>query len=200
MTPLCHLDTSSTNHLVTCARRHTAEQQKLKQKRYRSLKFRIIYLNIYTMWIGNTKTEVQISYFLEIAVTIQKTSTHIQTLSSIHCQVDMSENFDVLLTVHLSIFISVINQLYAQNFCFTISFISCLYMFRAPCAHHQEVKIALHSLWYHHTYRCNKLVNYWDKCLKMYPNESCEVFFCPLDAEIWHILIIFMLSINHLDT
>jgi len=24
-------------------------------------------------------------------------------------------------------------------------------MFRALCAHHQEVKIALHSLWYHHT-------------------------------------------------
>jgi len=30
-------------------------------------------------------------------------------------------NFDVLLTVRLSIFISVINQLDAQNFCFTIS-------------------------------------------------------------------------------
>ena len=30
-------------------------------------------------------------------------------------------NFDVLLTVHLSIFISVINQLDAQNVCFTIS-------------------------------------------------------------------------------
>jgi len=29
--------------------------------------------------------------------------------------------FDVLLTAHLSIFISVINQLDAQNFCFTIS-------------------------------------------------------------------------------
>jgi len=29
--------------------------------------------------------------------------------------------FDVLLTVHLSLFISVINQLDAQNFCFTIS-------------------------------------------------------------------------------
>ena len=27
-------------------------------------------------------------------------------------------------------------------------------MFRAPCAHHQqEVKIALHSLWYYQTYR-----------------------------------------------
>jgi len=32
-------------------------------------------------------------------------------------------------------------------------FISRLYMFRAPCAHHQEVKIVLYSLWYHHTYR-----------------------------------------------
>ena len=31
------------------------------------------------------------------------------------------ENFDVMLTVHLSIFISVVNQLDAQNFCFTIS-------------------------------------------------------------------------------
>ena len=26
-----------------------------------------------------------------------------------------------------------------------------MYMFRALCAHHQGVKIALHSLWYHHT-------------------------------------------------
>ena len=25
----------------------------------------------------------------------------------------------------------------------------------STCAHHQEVKIALHSLWYHHTYRCD---------------------------------------------
>ena len=57
-----------------------------------------------------------------------------------------------LLTVHLSKFISVINQLDAPNFCFKINFISCLYMFRALCAHHQEVKITLHSLWYHHTY------------------------------------------------
>jgi len=32
-------------------------------------------------------------------------------------------------------------------------FISCLYMFRAPCAHRQEVKILLYSLWYHHTYK-----------------------------------------------
>ena len=25
----------------------------------------------------------------------------------------------------------------------------------STCAHHQEVKIALHSLWYHYTYRCD---------------------------------------------
>jgi len=25
----------------------------------------------------------------------------------------------------------------------------------STCAQHQEVKIALHSLWYHHTYRCD---------------------------------------------
>jgi hypothetical protein len=25
----------------------------------------------------------------------------------------------------------------------------------STCAHHQEVKTALYSLWYHHTYRCD---------------------------------------------
>jgi hypothetical protein len=38
--------------------------------------------------------------------------------------------FDVLLTVHFSIFILVINQLDAQNLFFN-KFISCLYIFRA---------------------------------------------------------------------
>ena len=45
--------------------------------------------------------------------------------------------------VYISIFISVINQLDAQNL-FYITFIWCLYMFRAPCAHRQEVKIVLY--------------------------------------------------------
>jgi len=56
-------------------------------------------------------------------------------------------NFDVSLTVHLSIFISVINQLDAQNFCFTISSFMPLHV-SSTCDHHEEVKIALHSLWY----------------------------------------------------
>ena len=64
----------------------------------------------------------------------------------------MTKDFDVFLTVHLSIlvFIFVINQLDEQNL-FYNTFISCLYMFRAPCAHRQEVEIVLYSLWYHHT-------------------------------------------------
>jgi len=28
-------------------------------------------------------------------------------------------------------------------------------MFQALCAHHQEVKILLYSIWYHHTCRCD---------------------------------------------
>ena len=64
----------------------------------------------------------------------------------------IGRSFDVLLAVHLSIFILVINQLYAKAL-FYNKFISCLYMFRAPCAHRQEVKIILYSLWYHQTYR-----------------------------------------------
>ena len=52
----------------------------------------------------------------------------------------------------ISIFILVINQLNAQNL-FYSKFIIRLYMFRAPCAHRQEVKIVLYVLWYHHTCR-----------------------------------------------
>ena len=49
-------------------------------------------------------------------------------------------------------FISVFNQLDAQNlfhnkFYFMPPHVSSI------CAHNQEVKIALNSLWYHHTYR-----------------------------------------------
>jgi hypothetical protein len=36
---------------------------------------------------------------------------------------------------------------------FCDKFIKCLYMFRALCAHHQEDKIVLYSIWYHHACR-----------------------------------------------
>ena len=40
-----------------------------------------------------------------------------------------------------------------HKFLFYDKFIICLYMFRAQCAHHQEVKVVLYSIWYHHTCR-----------------------------------------------
>ena len=43
-------------------------------------------------------------------------------------------NFSVLLAVHLSIFISVINQLDAQNFCFTISLFHASTCFEPMCS------------------------------------------------------------------
>jgi len=46
--------------------------------------------------------------------------------------------FDVLLTVHLSIFISMINQLDAQNFCFTISLFHASTCFEHMCSKHVE--------------------------------------------------------------
>jgi len=57
--------------------------------------------------------------------------------------------FDVLLTVHLSIFISVFKQLDAQNLFHNKFYFMPLHV-SSICAHHQEVKIALRSLWYHH--------------------------------------------------
>ena len=61
--------------------------------------------------------------------------------------------FDVLLTVHISIFISVIKQLDAQNVFHNKFHFMPLHV-SSTCAYHQEVIIALNSLWYHYTYRC----------------------------------------------
>ena len=48
-------------------------------------------------------------------------------------------------------------------------------MFRALCAHHQEVKIALHSLWYYHTETSE-----WSKITKVqiYKYEQIVVNLC----------------------
>ena len=59
------------------------------------------------------------------------------------------------------LFILIIKQPDAQNL-FYNKFISCLYMFRAPCAHCQEGKILLYSLWYHYTERSE-----WSKITKI---------------------------------
>ena len=68
-----------------------------------------------------------------------------------------------------------------HKICFTISFISCLYMFRAHVLIIRRSKIALHSLWYHHTETSE-----WSKITKIqfYKYEQivvkfmCEFFGC----------------------
>ena len=59
--------------------------------------------------------------------------------------------FDDTLTVILSIFISGFNQLDAQNLFHNKLYFTPLHV-SSKRAHHQEVKTALHRLWYHHTY------------------------------------------------
>ena len=55
----------------------------------------------------------------------------------------------------------------------------------STCAHHQEVKIALHSLWYHHTYRCDDtrgcVMQFW---------PSYDEHMCSKHVEAWNKLIV----------
>ena len=55
----------------------------------------------------------------------------------------------------------------------------------STCAHHQEVKIALHSLWYHHTYRCDDtrgcVMQFWP------PHDE---HMCSKHVEAWNKLIV----------
>ena len=86
--------------------------------------------------------------------------------------------------MHLSIFISVVNQLDVQNL-FYNKFISSLYMFQAPCAHCQEVKIVLYSLWYHHTETSD-----WSKITKINKYEHIVVkFMCEFFGRGYCVLL-----------
>jgi len=65
---------------------------------------------------------------------------------------NLHTTFDVLLTVHLSIFISYLTNL-VHKILFYNKFISFLYMFRAHVFIVRRSKLLLYSLWYQHTYR-----------------------------------------------
>ena len=58
-----------------------------------------------------------------------------------------------------------------HKICFTISFISCLYMFRAPCArnmYRHEIKLIVKQI------LCIKLVKYWDKYTEMHGQQNVK--------------------------
>ena len=82
--------------------------------------------------------------------------------------------------VHLSIFISVFNQLDAQNLFYNMFYFMGLHV-SSTCSHHQEVKISLHSLWYHHTetiewFKITKIQFY--KYEQIVVKFMCEFFRC----------------------
>ena len=83
---------------------------------------------------------------------MQQHSRMLNYISFIYYLFNNILNFDVLLTVHLSIFISVINLLDAQNLFHNKFYFMSLHV-SSTRANHKEVKIALNSMWCHHTYR-----------------------------------------------
>ena len=69
---------------------------------------------------------------------------------------------------------------------FNNKFIIRLYMFRALCAHHHEVKFLLYSIWYHHTE-----TREWSKITKIqfYKYEHIVVKFMCEFFRVWLLYI-----------
>jgi len=57
--------------------------------------------------------------------------------------------------------------------------------FSSTCAYHQEVKIALHSLWYHQTYRCDDTRGY---VMQFWPPDDEHM--CSKNVQAWNKLIV----------
>jgi len=66
----------------------------------------------------------------------------------------------------------------------------------STCAHHEEVKIALHSLWYHHTYRCDDTYCETKSCASSWLNTEinstnvCAVTHEAKSTKMWRTLLL----------
>ena len=60
------------------------------------------------------------------------------------------------------------------------------------CAHHQEVKIALHSLWYHHTETSewSKITKKFCFTISLFHASTCFEHMCSKHVEAWNKLIV----------
>jgi len=81
---------------------------------------------------------------------------HVNTFTYNRLHVKYLEDIVLRSAYKQYLFISVFNQLGTENL-FQIKFYFMPLHVSSTCAHHQEVKIALHSLWYHQTYRTTHL-------------------------------------------
>ena len=151
-------------------------------------------------------------------------STLFLNILSLHSSLNMSDqvlhpytttgkiiNFDVLLTVHLSIFILVICQLDAQNFCFTISLFHASTCFEHHVLIARRSKTVLYSIWYLHTETSEwSKITKITKITKIYKYEHivvkfmCEFFGCDYCVlltinMLWHVEVMFIQLLNLLE-
>jgi len=89
--------------------------------------------------------------------------------------------FDVLLTVHLSIFVSVINQLDAQHFCFTISLFHASTCFEYMCSSSRGQNCITQPLVPSHLY-------VWCYQRQFWPPDDEHM--CSKHVEAWNKLIV----------
>jgi hypothetical protein len=89
-----------------------------------------------------------------------------------------------------------------HKFLFYSKIIIFLYMFRPLCVHHQEVKIVLYSIWYHHTETSE-----WSKITKIYKYEyivvkfiyvfyGCDYCILLTINVLWHVQFTFIQLLN----
>jgi len=91
-----------------------------------------------------------------------------------------------------------------HKFLFCSKFIIFLYMFQALCAHHQEVRIVLYSIWYHHTE-----TNEWSKITKIqfykyeyvvvkfiYEFFGCDYYILLTISMLCHVEVMFIQLLN----
>ena len=104
-------------------------------------------------------------------------------------------NFDGLLTVHLSILISVINQLDAQNFCFTVSLFHASTYFEHMCSSSGGQNCITQPLVSSHSamqfwppddeHMCSKHVQAWNK-LNVKQKYCATKILCIKLVNYWH--------------
>ena len=84
----------------------------------------------------------------------------------------------------VNLFISVINQLDVQNFCFTISLFHASTWIEHMCSSSGDLN-CLHSLWYHRTYRCDKTRG---SVMQFWPPDDEQI--CSNHVQAWNKLIV----------
>jgi len=107
-------------------------------------------VELYSISSGLTCTDYNLIY----RTTVTPNNTIYQNFyDNIHIKLQTSFS-----EIILCIFILVINQLDAQNFILQYVYFMSLHV-SSTCAHHQEVKIVLYSLWYHQIFRWPSSLN-----------------------------------------